>query len=392
MRRGSLFLRLFLVACATGAGVGVAAWGWHLLALGPDAPPGGNADRILSLALGTGILAATLFLVLSDLLMQRHLREPISRLIGYARQILEGRYEAVPITGKGEIRVLSEAFHRMAEAIRERDKSLTQLATFTAANPNLVMKVNREGRILYANHGAERTLYEMGLPPQHGELLLPEETGSIIREFLASKEKTREFLWTVEGRTIRYTIFGFEGEEAVVFHGEDITAQIAREADRIEAPACEPADPGTGTSAEPFSPMDPFPHRGGTVLVVDDEELLRDVAAAMLVSLGFETLTAPDGNEGVKIFRRERSRILFTILDLRMPVMDGTEAFEEIRKIDPEARIVISTGFSREEDVRRLKEQGAAAVLSKPYTYGQIARVAGLFQSPTRSPAPVETP
>jgi len=392
MRRGSLFLRLFLVACATGAGVGVAAWGWHLLALGPDAPPGGNAGRILSLSLGTGILAATLFLILSYLLMQRHVREPISRLIGHARQILEGRYEAVPVTGQGEIRVLSEAFRRMAETIRERERSLTELATFTAANPNLVMKVNREGRILYANHGAERALYEMGLPPQHGELLLPEETGSIVREFLTSEEKTRDFTWTVEGRTIRYTIFGFEDEESVVFHGEDITGQVAREADRIEPSACEPAFPVTETSAGPFSPMDPLPRRGGTVLVVDDEDLLRDVAAAMLVSLGFETLTAPDGNEGVKIFRRERSRILFTILDLRMPVMDGAEAFEEIRKIDPEARIVISTGFSREEDVRRLKEQGAAAVLSKPYTYGQIARVAGLFQPPIPSPAPVETP
>jgi len=392
MGRGSHFRRLFLVACATGAGVGVAAWGWHRLALGPDAPPGGGADRILSLALGTGILAATLFLILSRLLTQRHIREPFSQLIGHARQILEGRYEAVPITGKGEIRVLSEAFHRMAEAIREREKSLTELATFTAANPNLVMKVNREGRILYANHGVERTLYGMGLPPQHGELLLPEETGAIVREFLASKEKTREFTWTVDGRTIRYTIFGFEDEEAVVFHGEEISGRIAREADRIEPPACEPAVPATGISAGPFSPMDPLPRRGKTVLVVDNEELLRDVAAAMLVSLGFETLTAPDGNEGVEIFRRERSRILFTILDLRMPVMDGTEAFEEIRKIDPEARIVISTGFSREEDVRRLKEQGAAAVLSKPYNYGQIARVAGLFQAPTPSPAPVETP
>jgi len=392
MRRGSLFLRLFLVACATGAGAGVAAWGWHRLALGPDALRGGNAGRILFLSLGTGILAATLFLIFSYLLLQRHILQPLSRLIGHARQILEGRYEAVPVTGQGEIRVLSEAFRRMAEAIRERERSLTELATFTAANPNLVMKVNREGRILYANHGAERALYEMGLPPQHGELLLPEETGSIVREFLASKEKTRGFTWTVEGRTIRYTIYGFEGEEAVVFHGEDITGRIAREEDRIDPPACAPAISSAETSEGTVPPEETIFRREGTVLVVDDEDLLRDVAAAMLVSLGFETLTAPDGNEGVKIFRRERSRILFTILDLRMPVMDGTEAFEEIRKIDPEARIVISTGFSREEDVRRLKEQGAAAILSKPYTYGQIARVAGLFQSPPPSSAPVETP
>jgi len=70
--------------------------------------------------------------------------------------------------------------------------------------------------------------------------------------------------------------------------------------------------------------------------------------------------------------------------------MDGTEAFEEIRRIDPEARIVISTGFSGEEDVDRMKARGAAALLSKPYSYGQIARVAGFFREP--SPLPVETP
>ena len=133
--------------------------------------------------------------------------------------------------------------------------------------------------------------------------------------------------------------------------------------------------------------------RAGTALLVDDEELVRDVAGAMLSSLGYEVLTASDGREGVELFRRERDRISLTVLDLRMPVMDGKKAFEEIRSIDPSARVVISTGFSGDEDVGRMKAMGAAAILSKPYSYGEIARLVaelGECREPAPSPPPVE--
>lgn len=362
MRRGSLFLQYFLVAVAGSAAVGTSTW-WILER---------EAGRFPFLLLGAEILVVVLSLLLSYLLVRRHIRTPLLRLVSYARGVLEGRYDAVPETGTGEIRELSEAFRRMTEAIREREASLADLAKFTAANPNLVMMVDPEGRILFANQGVERTLYEVGLPPQHGELLLPEEPEAIAGEVLASAEKKRSLTCEAEGRTIEYTIYGFEDEKAVVFHGVDVTDHLPAREGKIAVRK------PPGPSPSKIRPAPP----GGTVLLVDDEALVREVAGAMLVSLGLEVLAAANGQEGVDLFRRERERISFAILDLRMPEMDGVRAFEMIRAIDPAAKIVISTGFSGDEDVDRLKERGAAAVLSKPYTYAEIARVAGLFQAP----------
>ncbi|HBO68695.1 MAG TPA: hypothetical protein DD658_00450 [Deltaproteobacteria bacterium] len=599
------------------------AWRWHILTLVHDEDLRREARGILFLLVASGTLALAVFLALSYFLFMRHIQKPLLGLVGHARRIMSGRYEAEPVTGAGEIGELSEAFHRMAEAIRKREKSLLDLARFTASNPNLVMKVDTEGRILYANTSVERALYGMGLPIQHGEMLLPDDAGEIARDVLASKGKIREVTFLAEGRTIVYTIFGFEGEESAVFHGVDVTerkameeqllhsrkmetlgriaggvahdfnnllagilgyasylkskplagsgtdkavdnivkaaergAQLTRQllgfarkgthehlpvalnriveevsdlvsqtflknlsvgqekaedlpvvrGDATQLSQClmnlcvnardampdggiltittrrtllredvrerffripaglyatilvedrghgmdeatlerifdpffttkEPqkgtglgmalvygivkthggyvtvkSAPGEGTSvridlpasmeaipeAEPAvesPPRERRDMRAGTALLVDDEELVRDVAGAMLSSLGYEVLTASDGREGVELFRRERDRISLTVLDLRMPVMDGKKAFEEIRSIDPSARVVISTGFSGDEDVGRMKAMGAAAILSKPYSYGEIARLVaelGECREPAPSPPPVE--
>jgi CheY-like chemotaxis protein len=133
-----------------------------------------------------------------------------------------------------------------------------------------------------------------------------------------------------------------------------------------------PAAPEISESAPPPVPRT---ETGATVLLVDDEEVVRDVGRAMLDTLGYEVLLAANGKEGVEVFRRNREKISMVILDLMMPVMDGKKAFEEIRRIDPRARVIISTGFSGDEDVDNLKEMGASAILPKPYSYDTMTRV-----------------
>jgi CheY-like chemotaxis protein len=156
-------------------------------------------------------------------------------------------------------------------------------------------------------------------------------------------------------------------------------------------------EPGKGTSVEILLPRGegekakplagkgheetvPRTKRSGTVLLVDDEDFVRDAGSRMLSALGYEVLTARNGKEGVDIFRKEGSRISMVILDLIMPVMDGRLALEAIRGIDPGARIVISTGYSGEEDVETLKALGASAVLSKPYTFDRLNKVLTLVE------------
>ncbi|MDX8395320.1 MAG: response regulator, partial [Mariprofundaceae bacterium] len=106
----------------------------------------------------------------------------------------------------------------------------------------------------------------------------------------------------------------------------------------------------------------------GAVLLVDDEEAVREVAKRLLEREGIRVLTATDGEQGVKVFRQHASEIALVIMDLTMPNMDGEEAFHAIRAISSEATIVLSSGFLDTDAVERLRLHGLAGFMKKPYT------------------------
>jgi CheY-like chemotaxis protein len=120
----------------------------------------------------------------------------------------------------------------------------------------------------------------------------------------------------------------------------------------------------------------------GTVLLVDDEETIRALGARMLQRLGFRVLTAADGREALDIFRASKDEIALTILDLTMPHMGGEEAFREIRALSPEARVIISSGYTENETVARFAGKGIAGFIQKPYTLAtlqeRVAKALGL--------------
>ncbi|MBI2880217.1 MAG: response regulator [Candidatus Tectomicrobia bacterium] len=105
----------------------------------------------------------------------------------------------------------------------------------------------------------------------------------------------------------------------------------------------------------------------GTILVVDDEDSVRTVSRMMLEKCGFTVLTARDGKEGVDLFREYSDNIAAVILDLTMPQMDGEEAFHEIRRIRPDARVMLSSGYPEEDASYRFAGKGLAGFIQKPY-------------------------
>ncbi len=113
----------------------------------------------------------------------------------------------------------------------------------------------------------------------------------------------------------------------------------------------------------------------GLVLLADDEESIRTLASDMLRELGFEVMTASDGREAVELFRRERERIAFVVLDLTMPNMSGEEAFREMRRIDPEVRVVMSSGYNEQEVTQKFRGKGLAGFIQKPYTLSTLMSV-----------------
>jgi two-component system, cell cycle sensor histidine kinase and response regulator CckA len=116
----------------------------------------------------------------------------------------------------------------------------------------------------------------------------------------------------------------------------------------------------------------------GTVLVVDDEDVVRNTARSALAHFGYTVLTARDGYEGVEVFRRHRNGIHLVLLDMTMPVMSGAEAFRQIRAMRPDACVVVSSGFDQQEAARRFTSEDIAGFIQKPYTARALAKAAKL--------------
>lgn len=112
----------------------------------------------------------------------------------------------------------------------------------------------------------------------------------------------------------------------------------------------------------------------GLVLIVDDEEVMRKTAANILQKLGYETLTANDGEEAVNVFKEHHASIVLTLLDLSMPKMSGKEAYEEMKKIDPNLKVLIVSGLATEDRVKEVTDLGADGFIKKPYSMVDLAQ------------------
>ncbi len=116
------------------------------------------------------------------------------------------------------------------------------------------------------------------------------------------------------------------------------------------------------------------PVRGnGTILIVDDEEFVRVTAQSMLEQLGYQTMTADNGAVAVELLAQNPGCIALVILDMIMPVMSGREAFARLRQLEPNLPIVISSGFSKDEELQQLRQQGLSGFIRKPYRMSALS-------------------
>ena len=110
----------------------------------------------------------------------------------------------------------------------------------------------------------------------------------------------------------------------------------------------------------------------GTVLLVDDEEVVRSVGKQMIETFGFEVLTAVDGFEGLELFKQRRDEIVLVLLDMSMPGMDGEETLRALRSVDPEATVILTSGYNQQEATSRFVGKGLAGFIGKPYQLDQL--------------------
>lgn len=109
------------------------------------------------------------------------------------------------------------------------------------------------------------------------------------------------------------------------------------------------------------------PGSGYTVLIIEDEETVRDLACDLLKSRGYSVMIAEDGLGGLEVFRQHHTEIDLVVLDLLMPGPDGTEIFNQLKYIQSETPVVIATGLREVQEVGQLLDSGAAGVILKPF-------------------------
>ena len=105
----------------------------------------------------------------------------------------------------------------------------------------------------------------------------------------------------------------------------------------------------------------------GTILIIDDEEMLLDINASCLRELGYTVITAVDGDDGLRIYREAWGSIDIVLLDMMMPRMNGSETFARLRKINPAVKVFFISGYTDEEKFRSVIEEGALGLIRKPF-------------------------
>jgi two-component system, cell cycle sensor histidine kinase and response regulator CckA len=115
----------------------------------------------------------------------------------------------------------------------------------------------------------------------------------------------------------------------------------------------------------------------GTILIVDDEPVVRSLAARVIKRLGLEVVQAANGAAGVYAFEVDPDRVSAVLLDLTMPDMSGDEVFQRLSKIRPGVKVILSSGYDRREATRNLGSLEPAGFLPKPYTAQSLRDIIG---------------
>jgi DNA-binding response OmpR family regulator len=134
--------------------------------------------------------------------------------------------------------------------------------------------------------------------------------------------------------------------------------------------------PSVQGAPEIAPPAEESPVRGGseTLLVADDSEPLREIALEVLQAQGYHVLLACDGEEAVRIFEANSDKISLVMLDIVMPKMMGTDAYERIRALRSGVPVIYTSGYSGEGATLASVDLSAAEVLQKPYGGKALAR------------------
>ena len=110
-----------------------------------------------------------------------------------------------------------------------------------------------------------------------------------------------------------------------------------------------------------------------TILFVDDEDVIIDVNREIMESLGYKVVAAKSGQEALEVYRKLQGKINLIILDMIMPGMDGEATYDSLKKVNPEIRVILSSGYSKNEQAKAILEKGCQAFIQKPFSISDLS-------------------
>ena len=108
------------------------------------------------------------------------------------------------------------------------------------------------------------------------------------------------------------------------------------------------------------------------VLLVDDEEIVLEVGRDLLETMGYRVFSARDGYEALEIYKKNKEEINLVILDMVMPDMSGGKVFDELKKIDSDIKILLSSGYSLDDQISEILRRGCNGFIQKPFSLSEL--------------------
>ncbi len=108
------------------------------------------------------------------------------------------------------------------------------------------------------------------------------------------------------------------------------------------------------------------------ILIVDDEDFVNLLAQRVLTDEGYSVVSAKDGFQALEIYKKLQDKIKLVLLDFTMPIMDGSEVFDELRMINPRVPVVLSSGFTEQDRLKNMLSKGLRGFIPKPYTQQKL--------------------
>jgi PAS domain S-box-containing protein len=312
-----------------------------------------------------------------------------SKLLGYARR---GKYESRPLALNDLVRETSETFGRMRKDItiyRDMAEDLKCIIADKGQLEQVLLNlfVNAADAmpaggklILKTRNLTHQEIPAKGYSIKAGAyvLLSVADTGvGMEREVMA---RIFDPFFTTK-KIGRGTGLGLASAYGIV---KSHNGYIEVESEKDKGSTFSVYLPATDLRTSVDSVPSPKPAAGsGTILLVDDEQVVLEVTAQMIERLGYAVIRARSGREAIERFRENPRAVSLVILDMIMPEMGGGEVFDQLKRIDPRVKVLLASGYSMQGQAREIMNRGCIGFIQKPFSLQDLSvRLLGILNPP----------